>query len=178
MARTKQGSGITRDARTGQRQKRTRRVGGKAPRKSRGSGQAGVKKPHRYRPGTVALREIRRFQKSTDLLIPKQSFQKAMREVVNDTQEDLKAMNALKILTEPPRVTCATVECLQSASEAIITKTFEDANVCAIHAGRKTIQRKDLYIAHRLSQEPSLHGWKVGLLEERRALKLQEERRA
>ena len=34
----------------------------------------GVKKPHRYRPGTVALREIRRFQKSTELLIRKLPF--------------------------------------------------------------------------------------------------------
>ena len=170
MARTKQGSGMTRDARTGQRQKRTRRVGGKAPRKSRGSGQAGVKKPHRYRPGTVALREIRRFQKSTDLLIPKQSFQKSMREVVHDTQSDLNAMGALKILTEPPRVTCATVECLQSASEAIITKTLEDANALAVHANRVTVQPKDLGLAIRLSQEPSLDGWEIGLLAERRRL--------
>src|SRR5688500_6209318 len=54
-------------------------TGGKAPRKqlatkaARKSAPAvgGAKKPHRYRPGTVALREIRRYQKSTDLLIRK-----------------------------------------------------------------------------------------------------------
>jgi len=93
-----------------------------------------------------------------------------MREVVHDTQSDLKAMNALKILTEPPRVTCATVECLQSASEAIITKTLEDANLCAVHANRVTVQPKDLGLAIRLSQEPSLDGWEIGLLAERRRL--------
>ena len=68
-------------------------TGGKAPRKqlatkhhksgvnSRG-GPYGVKKPHRYRPGTVALREIRRYQKSTDLLIRKLPFQRLVREIV------------------------------------------------------------------------------------------------
>uniref|UniRef100_A0A8C9ZD50 Histone H2A/H2B/H3 domain-containing protein n=1 Tax=Sander lucioperca TaxID=283035 RepID=A0A8C9ZD50_SANLU len=58
-------------------------TGGKAPRKqlatkaARKSAPAtgGVKKPHRYRPGTVALREIRRYQKSTELLIRKLPFQ-------------------------------------------------------------------------------------------------------
>ncbi|GFY72219.1 histone H3.3 [Trichonephila inaurata madagascariensis] len=59
-------------------------TGGKAPRKqlatkaARKSAPAtgGVKKPHRYRPGTVALREIRRYQKSTELLIRKLPFQR------------------------------------------------------------------------------------------------------
>jgi len=101
-----------------------------------------------------------------------------MREVVHDTQADLKDMGALKILTEHPRVTCATVECLQSASEAIITKTLEDANVCAVHANRVTVQPKDLVLAHRLSQEPSLDGWKIGLLAERRESKRKEEQKA
>ena len=85
-------------------------------------------------------------------------------------------MSALKILTEPPRVTCATVECLQSASEAIITKTLEDANALAVHANRVTVKSKDLVLAHRLSQEPSLDGWKIGLLKERKARKAEEER--
>uniref|UniRef100_A0A3B4YI57 H3.2 histone (putative) n=1 Tax=Seriola lalandi dorsalis TaxID=1841481 RepID=A0A3B4YI57_SERLL len=62
-------------------------TGGKAPRKqlatkaARKSAPAtgGVKKPHRYRPGTVALREIRRYQKSTELLIRKLPFQRPAR---------------------------------------------------------------------------------------------------
>jgi hypothetical protein len=41
----------------------------------------GVKKPHRYRPGTVALREIRKYQKSTELLIRKLPFQRLVREI-------------------------------------------------------------------------------------------------
>ncbi len=48
----------------------------------------GVKKHHRYRPGTVALREIRRFQKSTELLIRKAPFQRLVREIVQDELTD------------------------------------------------------------------------------------------
>src|SRR6476660_3104206 len=67
-------------------------TGGKAPRKqlatkaARKSAPAtgGGKKPHRYRPGTVALREIRRYQKSTELLIRKLPFQRLVREIAQD----------------------------------------------------------------------------------------------
>uniref|UniRef100_A0A8C4LET8 Histone H3 n=1 Tax=Equus asinus asinus TaxID=83772 RepID=A0A8C4LET8_EQUAS len=72
-------------------------TGGKAPRKqlatkaARKSAPAtgGVKKPHRYRPGTVALREIRRYQKSTELLIRKLPFQRLVREIAQDFKTDL-----------------------------------------------------------------------------------------
>src|SRR3984893_1445692 len=64
-------------------------TGGKAPRKQLATKAArksapstgGVKKPHRFRPGTVALREIRRYQKSTELLIRKLPFQRLVREI-------------------------------------------------------------------------------------------------
>ena len=67
-------------------------TGGKLPRKqlatkaARKSAPAagGVKKPHRYRPGTVALREIRRYQKSYDLLIPKAPYMRFFREILQD----------------------------------------------------------------------------------------------
>jgi hypothetical protein len=70
-------------------------TGGKAPRKqlatkaARKSAPAtgGVKKPHRYRPGTVALREIRRYQKSTELLIRKLPFQRLVREIAQAGSE-------------------------------------------------------------------------------------------
>ncbi|KAK0042367.1 hypothetical protein Bpfe_028171 [Biomphalaria pfeifferi] len=85
-------------------------TGGKAPRKqlatkaARKSAPAtgGVKKPHRYRPGTVALREIRRYQKSTELLIRKLPFQRLVREIAQDFKTDLRfqssAVMALKRL--------------------------------------------------------------------------------
>lgn len=72
-----------------------RSTGGKAPRKQLATKAAqrsapasgGIKKPHRYRPGTVALREIRRYQKSTDLLIRKLPFQRLAREVLQDLKK-------------------------------------------------------------------------------------------
>ena len=73
-------------------------TGGKAPRKQLATKAArktapatgGVKKPHRYRPGTVALREIRRYQKCTELLIRKLPFQRLVREIAQDFKTDLR----------------------------------------------------------------------------------------
>ena len=78
-------------------------TGGKAPRKqlatkaARKSAPAtrGVKKPHRYRPGTVALREIRRYQKSTELLIRKLPFQRLVREIAHDFKTDLRLIRGV-----------------------------------------------------------------------------------
>ena len=72
-------------------------------------------------------------------------------------------MHATMTMRDPPRMAITTVECLQTASEAIITKTLEDANLCAIHAKRVTVQPKDLELVLRLIQEPSLHGCQVGM---------------
>lgn len=77
-------------------------TGGKAPRKQLATKAArksapstgGVKKPHRYRPGTVALREIRRYQKSTELLIRKLPFQRLVREIAQDFKTDLRFQSA------------------------------------------------------------------------------------
>ncbi|CAH1384408.1 unnamed protein product, partial [Tenebrio molitor] len=83
----------------------------------------GVKKPHCYRPGTVALREIRRYQKSTELLIRKLPFQRLVREIAQDFKTDL-------------RFQSSAVMALQEASEAYLVGLFEDTNLCAIHAKR------------------------------------------
>ena len=100
----------------------------------------GVKKPRRYRPGTVALREIRRFQKSTELLIRKLPFQRLVREIAQDFKTDL-------------RFQSAAVGALQEAAEAYLVGLFADANLCAIHAKRVTIQKKDLWLARRIRGE-------------------------
>eukprot|EP00073_Rattus_norvegicus_P053824 XP_017456208.1 PREDICTED: uncharacterized protein LOC102548682 isoform X2 [Rattus norvegicus] len=102
-------------------------TGGKAPRKqlatkaARKSAPAtgGVKKPHRYRPGTVALREIRRYQKSTELLIRKLPFQRLVREIAQDFKTDL-------------RFQSSAVMALQEASEAYLVGLFEDTNLCVL----------------------------------------------
>jgi histone H3 len=91
-------------------------TGGKAPRKQLASKAArksapstgGVKKPHRFRPGAVALREIRRYQKSTELLIRKLPFQRLVREVAQDFRADL-------------RFQSHAIMALQEASEAYLT---------------------------------------------------------
>lgn len=125
-------------------------TGGKAPRKQLASKAArkqtptngGVKKTHRYRPGTVALREIRRYQKSTDLLIKKAPFQRLVREVAQDFKTDL-------------RFQSSAVMALQEASEAFLVGLFEDTNLCAIHARRVTIMPKDMQLARRIRGERS-----------------------
>ncbi|KAL9700566.1 hypothetical protein quinque_004007 [Culex quinquefasciatus] len=99
-------------------------TGGKAPRKqlatkaARKSAPAtgGVKKPHRFRPGTVVLREIRRYQKSTELLLRELPFQRLVREVAQDFKTDL-------------RFQSSTVMALQEACEAYLVGQFEDTNL-------------------------------------------------
>ncbi|KAF7331709.1 histone H3 [Mycena kentingensis (nom. inval.)] len=128
-------------------------TGGKAPRKqlaaksnaarkSTAAAAGGVKKPHRFRPGTVALREIRRYQKSTELLIRKLPFQRLVREIAQDFKTDL-------------RFQSSAVMALQEAAEAYLVSLFEDTNLAAIHAKRVTIQPKDLALARRLRGERS-----------------------
>ena len=122
-------------------------TGGKAPRMmlATKNGRAvarprigGVKKPHRFRPGTVALREIRRFQKSTQLLIRKIPFQRLVREVAQNLKSDL-------------RFQSTAILALQEAAEDYLVRMFEDVNVCAIHAGRVTIQVKDIQLWRRIT---------------------------
>jgi histone H3 len=123
-------------------------TGGKAPRKNLQTKIAvktaitrgGIKKPHRYRPGTVALREIRRYQKSTDLLIRKLPFQRLVREIAQDFKTEL-------------RFQSAAVGALQEAAEAYLVGLFEDVNLCAIHAKRVTIMIRDIQLARRIRGE-------------------------
>ena len=100
----------------------------------------GVKKPHRYRPGTVALREIRKYQKSTELLIRKLPFQRLVREVAQDFKSDL-------------RFQSSAILALQESAEAYLVGLFEDTNQCAIHAERVNIMPKDIQLARRIREE-------------------------
>lgn len=100
----------------------------------------GVKKAHRYRPGTVALREIKRYQKSTDLLISKLPFQNLVREIAQDFKTDL-------------RFQSAAIMALQEAAESYLVGLFEDTNLCAIHAKRVTIMARDIQLARRIRGE-------------------------
>ena len=110
-------------------------MGGKAPWKE--FLKAGkVKKTRKYQPGTVALREIQQFQKSTELLIRKLPFSWLVHEIAQEVgKTDMHFQGS-------------TIICLQEAAEAFLVSLMEDANLCAIHAKRVTIMPKDIQLAH------------------------------
>mmetsp|Transcript_29750 Transcript_29750/g.47485 ORF Transcript_29750/g.47485 Transcript_29750/m.47485 type:complete len:148 (-) Transcript_29750:39-482(-) len=119
-------------------------LGGKATRKDKypAAGAAPDKKTHRYRPGVVALREIRKYQKSTELLLRKLPFQRLVREIAQTLQDD----RDMKFQSQA-------ILALQEAAEAFLVGLFEDTNLCAIHAKRVTIMPKDMQLARRLRGE-------------------------
>eukprot|EP01102_Stenamoeba_stenopodia_P019739 TRINITY_DN7524_c0_g1_i2.p1 TRINITY_DN7524_c0_g1~~TRINITY_DN7524_c0_g1_i2.p1 ORF type:complete len:177 (+),score=30.62 TRINITY_DN7524_c0_g1_i2:186-716(+) len=99
-----------------------------------------TRKPHRFRPGTVALREIRKLQSTTQLLLRRLPFARVVREVgfrMKRRGEDL-------------RWTAEALLALQEATEAYLVHLFEDANLCALHAKRVTIFPKDMQLARRI----------------------------
>ena len=120
-------------------------TGGKAPRKAlkkparKGPAKGMVKKAHRYRPGTVALREIRRYQKNTDLLIPRAPFARLVREVAQDFKADVRFQQSALMA-------------LQEGVEANMVEQFENANLNAIHAKRVTIMPRDMQLARRIAR--------------------------
>ena len=123
-------------------------VGVKRPRKelvsktSKKSAPAmgGIKKPHRFRPGTVAIREIRKYQRSTDLLIRKLPFQRLVKDLAHEKSPELRFQRTAMLA-------------LQEAVEAYLVGLFEDTNLCAIHAKRVTIMVRDVKLARRIRGE-------------------------
>ncbi|KAK3676365.1 centromeric DNA-binding histone H3-like protein cse4 [Recurvomyces mirabilis] len=117
-------------------------LGGKAPRRSGASTAVspGRKKP-RYKPGTVALREIRKYQRSTELLMAKLPFSRLVREI---------SLNMAPVSSEVTRWQSQAIQALQEAAEAFLIHLFEDTNLCAIHAKRVTIMQKDIQLARRI----------------------------
>lgn len=116
----------------------------KARRRRAAAGVAGPRK-QRYRPGTVALREIRHYQKSTHLLIRRLPFQRLVREVAMDVTGGGPGGAV--------RFQSSAVLALQEAAEAYLVGLFHDANIAAIHAKRVTITPKDLDLARRIRGE-------------------------
>eukprot|EP00249_Psilotum_nudum_P008029 c20996_g1_i1 orf=300-758(-) len=96
------------------------------------------RKRHRFRPGTVALREIRFYQKCFSLLIPALPFARLVKEMTLYFSRDVS------------RWTAEALVALQEAAEDFIVHLFEDTNLCAIHAKRVTIMTKDMQLARRL----------------------------
>merc|ERR1712179_892108 len=115
----------------------------KHPRRSGGLETPGRR---RYRPGTRALMEIRKFQKSTHLLIPKLPFSRVIREICT------------KICTRDTRFQFAAIMALQEAVEAYLVTLYEDTVLCAIHAKRKTVMPKDMQLARKIRRAYQLVG--------------------
>jgi histone H3 len=137
MARTKQTARKTPAGKTPK-----KHLASKVAKKVSQTATSGVKKPHRFRPGTVALREIRKYQKSTELLVRKLPFQRLVREIAQEYKNDL-------------RFQSSAVLALQEAAEAYLVGLFEDTNLCAIHAKRVTIMPRDMQLAKRIRGERS-----------------------
>ena len=124
--------------------------GGKAPARmlakiaarSATDSKSEVRKKPRYRPGTVALREIRRYQKSTELLIRKLPFIRLVREIAQSYNSSM-------------RFKSEALRALQEASEAYLVGLFEDTRLCASHARRSTLLVKDMQLARRIRGERS-----------------------
>lgn len=104
---------------------------------SRG-GTPSASRPHRFRPGTVALREIKHYQRTTQLLLLRLPFARLVREV------------ATVVSRHDHRWQAEAIEALQEASESYLIGLLEDANLCAIHAKRVTIMTKDIQLARRI----------------------------
>ncbi|ESO95886.1 hypothetical protein LOTGIDRAFT_227172 [Lottia gigantea] len=100
------------------------------------------KQKRRFRPGTKALKEIKKYQKSTNLLLRKLPFSRVIREVVQELFPSTRFFWK-----------ASAIAALQEAAEAYLVSLFEDSNICAIHAKRVTIMPKDLWLARRLRGE-------------------------
>lgn len=112
--------------------------GSKAVKKSApAAGGIKEKRKIRRKAGTVALREVKRYQKSIDNLLPRASFQRLVRNICSDLDHELRFQSQALLA-------------LQEASEAYLVGVFEDTNLCAIHAKRATIFKKDMDLARRI----------------------------
>jgi len=97
----------------------------------------------RFRPGTRALKEIRKYQKSHNLLIPFHPFSRLVREVAQSTASTMAGIQDLRFQS-------GALLALQEAAEAYLVTLFEDTVLCSIHAKRVTIMPRDMKLARRI----------------------------
>ncbi|KAL1329186.1 hypothetical protein HN51_046333 [Arachis hypogaea] len=115
-----------------------RREDGEEEQEPEAGRRSAAPKKRRNKPGTVALREIRKFQKSFNLLIPAAPFMRCVKQITN------------QLSTEVNRWTAEAMVALQEAAEDHLVRLFEDGMLCAIHAKRVTLMKKDIELARRL----------------------------
>eukprot|EP00759_Apiculatamorpha_spiralis_P037963 PhF_6_TR37522/c2_g4_i1/m.55481/K11253/H3; histone H3 len=142
MARTKDSvrKSAAKVARSGIASKGSKSASKKAKKVAGSGSSSGVKKPFKFRPGTVALREIKRYQKGTEMLLRKLPFQRLVREIAAAGKDNL-------------RFQASAVLAMQEATEAHMVNLFADTCLCAIHGRRVTIMPKDIQLARRLRGE-------------------------
>ena len=97
-------------------------------------------KKKRYRPGALALAEIRKYQKSTQSLIPKLPFRRLVREITQNEKQDIRMQETA-------------LEALQEAAETYLVRLLDDANLCALHTRRITLMPRDIQLARRIRGE-------------------------
>lgn len=134
MARTKQTARKSTGGKAPRCQLSTKAARAEAPR------SGGIRRPRRYRPGTVAIRDIKKYQKTTNLLIPKVPMKRYVQEVYHDIKSDLRMQGLAH-------------EGLQESLEAHLLALFDHTQYCAEHAGRITIMPKDISLARRIRGE-------------------------
>ena len=122
------------------------------PPKRRGKAKPKPRRRRRAKPGEGALREIRKYQKSTDLLLRKLPFSRLVREIVQELGKDENSCFEQGFIGDLRFQGCAMLT-LQEAAEAYTVGLFEDTNLCAIHAKRVTIMPKDMQLAQRIRGE-------------------------
>lgn len=97
----------------------------------------------KFKPGSIALREIRKYQKSSNLLIKKRPFQRFLRQLVTfDSQI---------------RFQSAALVIFQEASENFLTGLLEDAYRCAVHAKRVTLLPRDVVLIYKIKYSKYLN---------------------
>lgn len=109
-----------------------------AMKKKTAPAEGGIKR--RFKPGTVALREIKRYQKAIDMLLPRAPFQRFVRAICEGIDSQLRFQSQALLA-------------IQEATEMYLVGLFEDSNLCAIHANRVTIMKKDIELARRIRGE-------------------------
>ncbi|CBZ25736.1 putative histone H3 variant [Leishmania mexicana MHOM/GT/2001/U1103] len=119
--------------------KKSRSMAKKEAKAMRG-GPSGKKYRHRWRPGTVALREVRKYQRSTEMLIARTPFRRLVKEIMSTFKDTMHMRHSA-------------MEAIQEATESYVVSVLGDANLCTIHAKRVTLYPKDLQLALRLRGE-------------------------
>lgn len=108
--------------------------------------ETGVKKKRRSRPGKAALRQIKRYQRSTDLLMQKAPFHRKSTFSIYLVRQMLKELN----FETEFRFQSAALHALQEATQAAVVSLFQDANLCTAHAHRVTLMSSDILLARRI----------------------------